>query len=321
MVRHKIGDTTNSKVGQGAMTSLISTDDSYRIKPPSSADGAMPPAYDVGGGRSVPEAAIEQFERDGAICLRNVIDEKTIDLLRAEADDAIANPSEDARFVCTPGNDAIFYYEFNLWRRHAELKKVLHESPIADLGAALMRSSGVALHYTNTFVKDAGASDKPTPWHEDASYHRMMGRNALAMFLAYDHMPAETTLKYKQASHLKEDPIYMASTFLKGEEYGEWMEDHVPMPPQAELDERFRTVYWEVDPGDVLVFTQRTLHAGPPNTLPTRRHATSFNLIGDGIRYDGRPGPVDSPGGLDPKLEHGAVPVSDAYPILRGKLS
>ncbi|MBN36008.1 MAG: hypothetical protein CMM46_14775 [Rhodospirillaceae bacterium] len=299
----------------------ISTAESYSIRPPSANDGAMPPSFDVGDGKPLPEEAIEQFEADGVICLRNVIDSETVDRLRDEADSAVANPSEDARFVKTEGNPAIFFYEFNLWRRHPELQRVLFESRIADLGMALMRSNAVSLHYTNTFVKDAGASDKPTPWHEDASYHRMMGTSAVAMFLAYDHMPAETTLKYKQASHLKEDSIYMASTFLKGEEYGDWMEDHVPMPSQAELDARFRTIYWPVDPGDVLVFTQRTLHAGPANTLPTRRHATSFNLLGDGIRYDGRPGPVDAPGGLDPNLEHGAIPIADCFPPLRGTLS
>jgi len=303
------------------MASVHSTDDSYTVAPPGSDDGEMPPAFDVDGGCTVPEEAVEQFETDGVICLRRVIDDGTIDRLREEADDAVANPSPDARFVKTPGNPAIFYYEFNLWRRYPVLRDVLFNSPIADLAMGLMRSKAVSLHYTNTFVKDAGASDKPTPWHEDASYHRMMGRNAIALFLAYDHMPAETTLKYKQGSHLKDDAIYMASTFIKGEEYGDWMEDHVPMPTQDELDRRFRTIYWPVDPGDVLVFTQRTLHAGPANTLPTRRHATSFNVIGDGIRYDGRPGPVDAPGGLDPNLEHGAIPLADCFPALRGTLS
>ncbi|MBT7647833.1 MAG: hypothetical protein HN768_12345 [Rhodospirillaceae bacterium] len=302
------------------MTTAISTDESYAIRPPSADDGAMPPAHHLAGGRSVPAEAIDQFEADGAICLRNVIDSGTVDALRAEADDAVAHPSPDARFVTTPGNPAIFYYEFNLWTRYPVLREVLFESPVADAAMGLMLSNAVSLHYTNTFVKDAGASDKPTPWHEDASYHRIMGNNAIALFLAYDHMPAETTLKYKQASHLKDDAIYMASTFTKGEEYGDWMEDHVPMPSPEELDRRFRTIYWDVNPGDVLAFTQRTLHAGPPNTLPTRRHATSFNVIGDGARYDGRPGPVDAPGGLNPNLPHGAIPTGEVFPSLRGTL-
>ena len=299
----------------------ISTDESYTIAPPSAGDGVMPPAYDLGDGRPVSGAAVRQFEADGAVCLRKVIDAPTIDALRDEADHAVANPSSEARFVTTPDNPGMFYYEFNLWTRYPVLERVLFESPIADVAMALMRSNAVSLHYTNTFVKDGGAIDKPTPWHEDASYHRIMGKNAIALFLAYDRMPAETTLKFKQASSRKPDPIYMGSTFIKGAEYGSWMEDHIPMPSQAELDRRFRTVYWAVEPGDVLAFTQRTLHAGPVNTLPTRRHATSFNVIGDGALYDARPGPVDAPGGLDPSLPHGSTPRGPRFPALRGQLS
>ncbi len=299
------------------MASAISTDDSYRIKPPSSFDGPMPPSYELDADHGVPEAAIEQFEADGALCLRNVMDGETINALRDEIDYAVAHPSPETRTVKTPGDPKIFYYEFDLWRRHPILRKVLFESHIADVGMALMRSKNVSLHYTNTFVKDGGASDKPTPWHEDASYHRIMGKNAIAIFLAHDHMPAETTLKFKQGSNRRDEPIYMGSTFTKGAEYGEWMEDHVPMPPQEELDRRFKTIYWEVFPGDTLVFTQRTLHADPANTLKTRRHATSFNLIGDGVGYDARPGPVDVPGGLDPDLAHGAPPTGKLFPKLR----
>ncbi len=301
--------------------SVISTDDSYTVAPPSAGDGRMPSAFELGDDRSLSDAAVRHFEADGVVCLRQVIDVPTIDALREEADHAVANPSPEARFVTTPGNPGVFYYEFDLWTRYPVLKRVLFESPVADVAMALMRSNAVSLHYTNTFVKDGGAIDKPTPWHEDASYHRIMGRNAIALFLAYDRMPAETTLKFKQASHLKPDPIYMGSTFSKGVEYDAWMEDHIPMPSQAELDRRFRTVYWAVEPGDVLAFTQRTLHAGPANILPTRRHATSFNVIGDGVRYDARPGPVDAPGGLDPSLPHGSIPRGARFPALRGQLS
>ena len=301
--------------------SAVSTEESYTIAPPSARDGRMPPAHHLSGGRRVPGAALQHFEADGVVCLRNVIDAPTIDLLRDEADHAVANPSPAARFVTTPDSPRIFYYEFDLWTRYPTLERVLFESPIADVAMALMRSNAVSLHYTNTFVKDGGATTAPTPWHEDASYHRIMGRNAIALFVAYDRMPEETTLKFKQASHLKPDPIYMGSTFVKGMEYDAWMEDHVPMPSQAELDRRFRTIYWAVEPGDVLAFTQRTLHAGPANTLPTRRHATSFNVIGDGARYDARPGPVDAPGGLDPGLPHGAIPLGPRFPALRGELS
>ena len=83
------------------MISATSTDDSYRIRPPSSSDGPMPPSYELGADHGVPEAAIDQFEVDGALCLRNVMDSETIDALRDEADYAVAHPSPEARAIKT----------------------------------------------------------------------------------------------------------------------------------------------------------------------------------------------------------------------------
>ena len=85
----------------------ISTAESYSIRPPSADDGTMPPSFDVEDGKPLPEEAIRQFEADGVICLRSVIESKAVDRLREEADAAVANPSEDARFVKTEGNPAM----------------------------------------------------------------------------------------------------------------------------------------------------------------------------------------------------------------------
>ena len=289
-------------------------DSLYRVSSPGVDDGEMPPTYRLGAEHAVPEAAIEQLERDGVVCLRSLLDDSTLAALRCEADHAVANPSPEARFVSEPPET--FYYEFNLWRRYSVLRSMVFDSHLPDIAAALMRSQSVTLYYTNTFVKDGATPAEVTPWHEDASYSRMMGRNVVNLNLSYDPMPAPTTLKFKQGSHLRDEPPYIGPTFEKGVEYQEWMADQTPMPSPEELDRRFRTVYWEVLPGDALIFFQRTVHAGPGNTLPTRRHSTSFNFAGDGVGYDARPGFIDSPD-VDPELAHGAPPAGKVFPALR----
>jgi ectoine hydroxylase-related dioxygenase (phytanoyl-CoA dioxygenase family) len=291
-------------------------DSLYHIAAPTDDDGEMPPAFLLGDDYAVPHAAVKQLERDGVVCLRNAMQTDLIDRLRAEADQAVAEPSEYARFVNATDDSRVFYYEFNLWRRHPVLRDVTFNSQLADIGAALMRSNTVTLYYTNTFVKDAGAQNKVTPWHEDASYSRFVGNNVINLNVSYDPMPAETTLKFKQGSHLRTDALSIGPTFEPGVEYDEAMPEQVPMPTQAELDTRFRTIYWSVEPGDALIFYQRTLHAGPGNTLPTRRHSTAFNFGGDDVTYDARDGFIDSPD-VDPELAHGAPPAGNVFPRLR----
>ncbi|SVA89105.1 uncharacterized protein METZ01_LOCUS141959, partial [marine metagenome] len=233
------------------------------------------PSYTLGADFTVPELAITQLEKDGVVCLRNVLDLDTVNALRDEADSAVANPSEHARFVSGEKSGKIFYYEFNLWRRHPIVRSVTFDSHIADIAAKLMRSETVTLYYTNTFVKDPGTATKVTPWHEDGSYSRFVGNNVINMNISFDYMPSNTTLKFKQGSHKRGDPVSIGPTFVPGVEYRDSMPDQVPMPSQSELEARFNTLYWEVNPGDALVFYQRTIHAGPGNTLPTRRHSTA----------------------------------------------
>lgn len=274
------------------------------------------PSYTLGADFTVPELAITQLEKDGVVCLRNVLDLDTVDALRDEADSAVANPSEHARFVSGEKSGKIFYYEFNLWRRHPIVRSVTFDSHIADIAAKLMRSETVTLYYTNTFVKDPGTATKVTPWHEDRSYSRFVGNNVINMNISFDYMPSNTTLKFKQGSHKRGDPVSIGPTFLPGVEYRDSMPDQVPMPSQSELEARFNTLYWEVNPGDALVFYQRTIHAGPGNTLPTRRHSTAFNFGGDGVTYDAREGFIDSPD-VDPDLQHGDSPAGRIFPKLK----
>ena len=274
------------------------------------------PSYTLGADFTVPELAITQLEKDGVVCLRNVLDLKTVNALRDEADSAVANPSEHARFVSGEKCGKIFYYEFNLWRRHPIVRSVTFDSHIADIAAKLMRSETVTLYYTNTFVKDPGTATKVTPWHEDGSYSRFVGNNVINMNISFDYMPSNTTLKFKQGSHKRGDPVSIGPTFVPGVEYRDSMPDQVPMPSQSELDARFNTLYWEVNPGDALVFYQRTIHAGPGNTLPTRRHSTAFNFGGDGVTYDARQGFIDSPD-VDPDLKHGDPPAGRVFPKLK----
>jgi ectoine hydroxylase-related dioxygenase (phytanoyl-CoA dioxygenase family) len=274
------------------------------------------PSYTLGADFTVPELAITQLEKDGVVCLRNVLDLDTVNALRDEADSAVANPSEHARFVSAEKSGKIFYYEFNLWRRHPIVRSVTFDSHIVDVAAKLMRSELVTLYYTNTFVKDPGTDTKVTPWHEDASYSRFVGKNVINMNISFDYMPSETTLKFKQGSHKRDDPLSIGPTFIPGVEYSDAMPNQVSMPSQSELDERFGTLYWEVNPGDALVFYQRTIHAGPGNTLPTRRHSTAFNFAGDGVTYDAREGFIDSPD-IDPDLQHGDPPAGRVFPKLK----
>ena len=217
----------------------------------------------------------------------------------------------------SPGEPGFFYYDFQMHQRLEGFRWLVFDSHVPDIGAALMRSAGATLYYSNLFIKDAHC-DASTPWHEDAAYQRMNGMNVINFWLALDRIPDETTLMFKQGSHRRETPVYEAYHFDGGKSYDHAIitRDRVRMPPFQELDAVFPTIWWAVEPGDALVFTQRTLHAAPGNTRAERRRAANLMLLGDDVTYNAAAGESDPPF-KDERLADGDHPAGTVFPRLR----
>ena len=278
-------------------------------------DAISPQAYSLTESRDVDETAIDTFERDGVVCLRRVLDSDRTTALLAAADRSTQTPGPLGYRIGTPGEHGFFYYDFQLHERHEAFRWLVYESGIPALGARLMRSPGVTLYYSNLFVKDRG-SRADSPWHEDASYSRIDGLQCINLWIALDRIPAETALVFKAGSHLRSDPIYLPRHFDPSVEYDQGVSrGRVPMPAFEEIDRSFPTVFWEMEPGDAVVFTQRTLHGAPGNTLDTCRRAAALLLIGDKATYNDDPGRTDPPFRDDSK-RGGEHPAGDVFPRL-----
>ena len=123
---------------------------------------------------------------------------------------------------------------------------------------------------------------------------------------------------FKRASHRRHSPVYQAYHFDGGKDYDHPVitRDRVKMPTFSELDVQFETIWWELGPGDAVVFTQRTLHAAPGNTRSTRRRAANLMLLGDDVTYNAAAGESDPPF-KDDVLEGGQHPAGDIFVRLR----
>ena len=276
-----------------------------------------PPEFALQATRLVDDAAIAAFETDGVVCLRQVLNPSQVEALREGADASYENPGPLGYKVDLPGQPGAFYYDFNMHERLEAFRWLVFDSHLPEVGAALMRSPGVTLYYSNMFIKRPGASS-PSPWHEDASYQRMNGLNVINFWIALDWIPSETALMFKRASHRRHSPVYQAYHFDGGKDYDHPVitRDRVKMPTFSELDVQFETIWWELGPGDAVVFTQRTLHAAPGNTRSTRRRAANLMLLGDDVTYNAAAGESDPPF-KDDVLEDGQHPAGDIFVRLR----
>lgn len=274
-----------------------------------------PPTHPVDGGRSVSGEAREQFARDGVVCLKNVLDVDAVDVLRTAVDDAIAHPGPHGYQVANPGEPGFFFTDYNLWQRDGRVRSFIESGNVADVARSLVDSPGITLYFDNVFVKAAG-SRNIVPWHEDAMYMRMNG-TVLNFWIALDPVPIDSAVLFKRGSFLRDAPKSLAIHFDKSKTYENPLTgERVPMTDFETLDSEFETVSWAAEPGDAVVFHQRTFHASLPNNAPHTRRAIGFLLLADDVTFDADPGTSDPPFRGE-GLTDGGPPQCASFPRLR----
>ncbi|MBT6205242.1 MAG: hypothetical protein HOI34_16290 [Rhodospirillaceae bacterium] len=274
-----------------------------------------PPSYALGSGGVLPPEAIASYREDGVVCLRQVIAQTGVERLREAVDRSAEAPGPLGYKIGEPGKPGFFYYDFQIHERQDGYRWFVRESGVPALAGALMGSPGVTLHYSNLFVKDGG-SKMPSPWHEDASYSRIDGEQCLNFWVSLDTIPEATALIFLRGSHRRDGPIIAPRHFDPDADYDlalSW--NRAPVSDPESLFSSFEPIWWELEPGDAVVFNQRILHGAPANTLATRRRAAALLMMGDEATYNADPGTSDPPFRDDSKA-HGEHPAGAVFPRL-----
>ncbi len=279
------------------------------------ATDVAPPPHAVGGAREVTDCARKQFARDGVICLQRVLDTDAVALLRTAVDEAIAQPGPHGYQVAEPGDPGFFFTDYNLWQRDPVVRHFIESSNVADVARSLVSSPGLTLYFDNVFVKAAG-SRNIVPWHEDAMYMRMNG-TVLNFWIALDPVPLHSAVLFKRGSFHRTEPKSLAIHFDRAKTYENPLtRGREPLIDFGPIDREHDTVSWPAEPGDAVVFHQRTFHASLPNNASHVRRAIGFLLLADDVTFDADPG-VSDPPFLGEGLADGGPPQCASFPRLR----
>jgi len=221
-----------------------------------------------------PTELSRDFARDGAVCVRGLVD---ADLLQRVMDAVEANraaPSELAQVASHSDDPGRFLEDFCNWQRFpAYLELARATAPTAQ---ALMRSKTVRLYHDHLLVKEAGTR-QPTPWHQDQPYYDVDGRDVISMWLPVDPVPRASTLEFVAGTHL--GPWLMPRTFMQRE--AKWFEEgSLQDVPDVQADrDAFPILGWDLGPGDAVFFHALTLHAS--QGAAGLRRVVSIRFLGD----------------------------------------
>ena len=86
----------------------------------------------------VTDKDIATFQDDGALCLRRVINEKWLELLRKGITYNRFHPSEIAK---RKGHAPSFFFDYGNWRSIPEYREFIFGSPISKIARQILQSS------------------------------------------------------------------------------------------------------------------------------------------------------------------------------------
>jgi ectoine hydroxylase-related dioxygenase (phytanoyl-CoA dioxygenase family) len=275
----------------------------------------MSTASEARAAAAAPAAAVKAFERDGAVCLRGLLNTAEVAQLRAGIDTNLAHPSPRAKVASRASDPGFFIEDFCNWQENTDYQRVIFDSPLAATAGRLMRSTTARLYHDHMLTKEPGTQQR-TPWHQDQPYYNIDGQQNVSFWIAVDPVRRHSTLEFVRGSHL--GPWLMPRTFMSLE--AKWF----PEGTLAELPnieetrhQRDDIIGWAVEPGDVVCFHMLALHAAGAVDGDRRRRVFSVRFLGDDIRHAPRRW-VTSPAfpGLVDRLPEGEPMDDPCFPVL-----
>jgi ectoine hydroxylase-related dioxygenase (phytanoyl-CoA dioxygenase family) len=227
-------------------------------------------------------ASVAAFQRDGAVCIRQLFSAEQMQTLRRGIDANLAALSPRAKVASAADDPGYFVEDFCNWQDNEHYRRFIFESPLAETAGRLMRSSTARLYHDHMLTKEPGTR-QPTPWHQDQPYYNIDGRQNVSFWIPVDPVSRESTLELIAGSHL--GPWLMPRSFMDAQ--AKWF----PEGTLADLPdiEGNRGAYpilgWEMQPGDAVGFHMLMLHAARGVTSDRRRRVFSVRFIGDDITH------------------------------------
>lgn len=231
---------------------------------------------------AVDEQTVTAFGRDGAVCLRGIIDEALLGRVAVDVAANLADPSPLGIVASTDDDPGFFVEDFCNWSRRPSYLDAARA--VAPVMAALMGSERVWLHHDHVLAKSAGTTT-PTPWHQDQPYYDIEGSQMVSLWIPLAAVPRADSLEFLAGSHL--GPWLLPRTFK--DRAAQWFaEGTLADVPDIEADRSAHDIIgWQLAPGDAICFHALALHSAPGSGVD--RRALSLRFIGDDARRVERP--------------------------------
>lgn len=238
----------------------------------------------------IDQDTVDAYQTDGCAVIRGAFT-PWIEGLREGVAQNMAAPSFRERTYHPEDGSAPFFQDFCNWSKIPGYRALVQDSPMAEIAAALMKSSVARIFHDHVLVKEPGNSIE-TPWHQDAPYYLVEADQSVSFWVPLDTVSRERTLEFVAGTH-RTGPVYRAERFDGTNLYEGDDSQRVPDVNASRDDLDIRG--WALEPGDAVAFNFRCLHGAPANQSTERRRVISVRWVGDDARFAERLGRTSPP--------------------------
>ena len=256
--------------------------------------------------REVSQQDIDDYARDGVVCLRKVLDRDWIDLLEPIARRVIIEKEDVGLLPTIPGR--------YMARCVEEYRRFIFESPIAEAAGRVMQSTQIRFFFDEFFAKPP-QSDAKTLWHCDRMGWPTTGVMVPSIWIPLTPIVKANCLEVLAGTQDDDVPYWLfspnARKMIKPD-------DRLPHP---DIESRrgepgLQFLSWDMDLGDILIVHPWVLHYSGGNPTDDWRIAISERLFGDDIRWAPRPDCLNIAGVSFDEMLEGEKPDGSHFPLL-----
>ncbi len=173
-------------------------------------------------------AAIDQFARDGAICLRQAFDARWLEELARGMEKNFAEPGPYYSSYTPPDACGGFYGDYCNWQRIAEYEAFIRRSPAGEIAGRLMAAEAARIYHEHVLVKEPHTAEA-TPWHHDLPYYGLAGEQLCSIWLPLEAVPQRACPRFLRGSHAS-GALYYPRLFVNHEDYSAGVDGFESMP-------------------------------------------------------------------------------------------
>ena len=218
----------------------------------------------------------DSYEKNGVALLKNFCVKKNLELVKEGIDFCLANPSPFSSKIQSTGG--VFFHDYWTYKRNNSIKQLMSNHELVEVIKKIVETETLRLFHDHILIKNPLSPS--TPWHHDRPYYFLDGPKVFSIWITPDKVDEENSLAFCAKSQ-KSGFTYVPVDFEKTTNISSHSSLKILDENSLIEESKNGIIVYRMQPGDAVIFNNKTLHRSLPSSATSKRSALSLRLVGD----------------------------------------